>query len=127
MILDSSFYRVRKLTSNAYITYRFDDRLVMRHFIPCTSAILYTIANPVVWVANPTRGCYALAGVQLPERCAGNVQFSSRRVPYNRGMSRLAKNFAKMLSALQQLQEELPAAHSLHNHSEDDHSEDMSR
>src|SRR5881396_3416229 len=70
------------------------------------------------WVAKPTRGCYALAGVQLPERCAGNVQFSSRRVPYNRGMSRLAKNFAKMLSALQQLQEELPAAHSLHNHSE---------
>jgi len=84
-------------------------------------------ANPIVWVAKPTRGCYALAGVQLPERCAGNVQFSSRRVPYNRGMSRLAKNFAKMLSALQQLQEELPAAHSLHNHSEDDHSEDMSR
>src|SRR5437773_153447 len=79
------------------------------------------------WGAKPTRGCYALAGVQLPERCAGNVQFSSRRVPYNRGMSRLAKNFAKMLSALQQLQEELPAAHSLHNHSEDDHSEDMSR
>ena len=79
------------------------------------------------WIANPTRGCYALAGVQLPDRCAGNVQFSSRRVPYNRGMSRLAKNFAKMLSALQQLQEELPAAHSLHNHSEDDHSEDMSR
>jgi len=79
------------------------------------------------WVANPTCGCYALAGVQLPERCAGNVQFSSRRVPYNRGMSHLAKNFAKMLSALQQLQEELPAAHSLHNHSEDDHSEDMSR
>ena len=32
-------------------------------------------------------------------------------------MSRLAKGFAKMLSALQQLQEELPA-YLLHNHSE---------
>src|SRR5438046_974693 len=40
------FYRVRKLTNNAHITYRLGDRLVVRHFSPRTSAILYTIANP---------------------------------------------------------------------------------
>src|SRR5881628_1285277 len=73
MILDSSFYRVRKLTSNAYITYRFDDRLVMRHFIPCTSAILYTICKPNR-LGCESNGCFESGATRGSYRaCAGNV------------------------------------------------------
>src|SRR6266581_9374215 len=93
MILDSSFYRVRKLTSNAYITYRFDDRLVMRHFIPCTSAILYTIANPVVWVANPTCSVVHPSSVAFQSGCAAIVPAKTLFQPITREILRFSRPF----------------------------------